>query len=273
MNTTITRGRIERTDTALFYEMTGSGPPLVFAHGLGGNHLSWWQQIAAFRDRFTCVAFAHRGFNPSLPVAGGPDPHDFAGDLAALADALGLGRFAYVGQSMGGWTGIEFALAHPGRLSKLVLSATSGMIDPRSSPHSDLSRLDRWQSASAAAMADCRAKGIHIACGARMAAEQPAMHLLYQQVDGLSFGLDKEKMLARLWETRTRPASDLARIDCPILWVTGDEDIVFASPAVPALAGHCADASHVELPQTGHSGYFERPAAFNAALSAFLARG
>jgi 3-oxoadipate enol-lactonase len=147
------------------------------------------------------------------------------------------------------------------------------MIDPRSSPHSDLPGLDRWQSASAAAIADCRAKGIHIACGARMAAEQPAMHLLYQQVDGLSLGLDKEKMLARLWETRTRPASDLARIDCPILWVTGDEDIVFASPAVPALAGHCADASHVELPQTGHSGYFERPAAFNAALSAFLARG
>jgi pimeloyl-ACP methyl ester carboxylesterase len=205
-------------------------------------------------------------------VAGQPNPHDFAGDLAALADALGFERFAYVGQSMGGWTGIEFALANPGRLTGLVLSATSGMIDPRSSPQSDLARLDRWQAESAAAVAACRAAGVHVACGARMAAEQPAMHLLYQQVDGLSLGLDKDVVMARLWESRTRPAADLARIACPILWVTGDEDIVFPSPAVPALATHCVDATHVELPQTGHSGYFERPAAFNAALSAFLNR-
>lgn len=272
MTMSITRGRVERPGTAIFYEMTGEGPPLVFAHGLGGNHLSWWQQVAAFRDRFTCIAFAHRGFNPSLPVAGQPDPHAFADDLAALADALGLGRFAYVGQSMGGWTGIEFALAHPGRLTGLVLSATCGMIDPRSSPRSDLARLDRWQAEAGAAIAACRAAGIHVACGARMAAEQPAMHLLYQQVDGLSLGLDKDIVMARLLDSRRRPATDLARIDCPILWVTGDEDIVFPSPAVPALADHCADATHVELPRTGHSGYFERPDAFNAALSAFLAR-
>ncbi len=272
MTAGITRGRIERPGTAVFYEMTGSGPPLLFGHGLGGNHMSWWQQVAAFRDRFTCVAFAHRGFNPSLPVDGGPDPHDYAGDLAALADALGFARFAYVGQSMGGWTGIEFALAYPGRLTGLVLSATSGMIDPRSADGADLARLDRWQAEAANTIAECRAQGVHIACGPRMAAEQPAMHLLYQQVDGLSFGLDKERMLARLWETRARRAADLARIDCPVLWVTGDEDVVFPSPAVPALARHCRDATHVELPQTGHSGYFERPAAFNAALDAFLNR-
>jgi 3-oxoadipate enol-lactonase len=272
MNLAVRRGRVERPGTAIFYEVTGQGPPVMFAHGLGGNHLSWWQQVAALRDRFTCIAFAHRGFNPSLPVAGGPDPHDFADDVAALAAALALDRFAFVGQSMGGWTGIEFALKHPGRLTTLVLSATSGMVDPRSPAEADHARLDRWEAESTASARACVEAGIHVACGARMAREQPAMHLLYQQVDGLSFGLDKELLRARLWESRTRPATDLARIDSRILWVTGDEDIVFPSPAVPALMRHCRDATHLALPDTGHSGYFERPAAFNAALEGALSR-
>ena len=60
-----TTGRLKRPFGALYYEVAGSGPALVFAHGLGGNHLSWWQQVAHFAPSYTCVAFAHRGFAPS----------------------------------------------------------------------------------------------------------------------------------------------------------------------------------------------------------------
>ena len=82
----------------------------------------------------------------------------------------------------------------------------------------------------------------------------------------------REQIRTRLWAARRRPATDLGRISCPILWITGDEDIVFPSLAVPALAHHCHRAEHVALRDTGHSGYFERPASFNAALEGFLAR-
>jgi pimeloyl-ACP methyl ester carboxylesterase len=37
----------------LYYETHGSGPALVFAHGIGGNRLSWWQQVPYFRDRYS----------------------------------------------------------------------------------------------------------------------------------------------------------------------------------------------------------------------------
>src|SRR4051794_40368579 len=100
------RGTLARPDAAIYYEVTGRGPPLVFAHGLGGGHLSWWQQVPHFADRFTCVTFSHRGFAPSR-ADGDPDPAAYAGDLIALADHLGLDRFAMVCQSMGGWTGID----------------------------------------------------------------------------------------------------------------------------------------------------------------------
>ena len=42
-------GRLKRPFGNLYYEVSGSGPALLFAHGLGGNQMSWWQQVAHFR--------------------------------------------------------------------------------------------------------------------------------------------------------------------------------------------------------------------------------
>ena len=135
-------GRLVRPDCELHYEVTGSGPAIVFAHGLGGNQMSWWQQVGHFAQTHTCVTFAHRGFPPSSMPPGGPDPADFADDLAALVDALGLERFHLVGQSMGGWTVVEYALRHAGRLAGAVLCNTTGSIDFRRIPEPWRGRVD-----------------------------------------------------------------------------------------------------------------------------------
>ena len=62
-------------DARLDYELhgpkPGAAPALVFAHGAGGNHLSWWQQVPHFRDRYTCLVFDHRGFGWSPKQADG----------------------------------------------------------------------------------------------------------------------------------------------------------------------------------------------------------
>ena len=65
---------LERDGARLYYETHGAGPALVFAHGLGGGHLSWWQQVPHFRDRYTCVVFDHRGFGLSTESPGSPAP-------------------------------------------------------------------------------------------------------------------------------------------------------------------------------------------------------
>ena len=49
----------------LFYEVRGSGPAVMFAHGAGGNALAWWQQVATFSERFTTITFDHRAFGRS----------------------------------------------------------------------------------------------------------------------------------------------------------------------------------------------------------------
>src|SRR6476646_5623157 len=67
------RGFVERPGCRIYYEATGSGPAIIFAHGVGSNHMTWWQQVAHFSDRYTCIAFSHRGYPPGSEI-GIPDP-------------------------------------------------------------------------------------------------------------------------------------------------------------------------------------------------------
>lgn len=264
-------GWIERPDARIRYEATGEGPAIVFAHGLGGNLMSWWQQVAHFAPRYTCVAFSHRGFFPSTAPAGGPDPAAYAGDLAALVDELGLGDIRIVCQSMGGWTGVEYALLRPGRAKALVLGATTGSLDPRQMREPERARLDPWKQESAAARAALLARNINPAAGGRMAEEQPSLHHLYNHIYNLTQGFDREAVRAKLDAHRRRDPASFAAANCPVLFVPSEEDIVLPPFAAAAMAAVIPGAQVAPLPKAGHSGHFERALQFNALVEAFFA--
>ena len=263
-------GTLERPGCSIHYEVTGSGPGIVFAHGLGGNHLSWWQQVAHFSPSYACVTFAHRGFAPSSPILGGPDPCHYAGDLAALIDHLGLTDVCIVAQSMGGWSAVEHAIARPGTVRALVLAATIGTLDPRRIGEPERSRFDAWLAESTARRMKWREQGIHPAAGARMAAEQPALHLLYRHIDDMNRTLDKEALRAQLSALMTRDPTDLASARCPVLFVSNDEDVQIPPFAADAIVRVVPGARVVHIADAGHSAYFERAAAFNRIVGEFL---
>lgn len=266
-----TSGRLRRPFGDLYYEVTGRGPALVFAHGLGGNPLSWWQQVAHFAPHFACVTFAHRGFAPSGGVPGGPDPADFPGDLAALLDHLGLDEVRLVGQSMGGWATLEVALAQPARVKALVLSATSGTLDRRACDASGGVAYDRWQAAAEAAVAAGLADGVHPALGRAAAERRPDLHHLYQAIDRMAGALDKAALRGGLRRTATRRLADLAGFRVPTLLIAGSEDIVFPPFLARDIAASLPCAAAQILAGCGHSPYFEEAATFNARVAAFLA--
>src|SRR5438094_115563 len=88
----------------LYYEDTGGvGPTILFLHGAGGNHLSWWQQVPLFAEEYRCVTMDQRGFGQSPDIVGGPGPAALGADALALLDHLGISQAALVAQSMGGW--------------------------------------------------------------------------------------------------------------------------------------------------------------------------
>lgn len=258
---------LPRPHCDLYYEVHGAGDPgdtntpaLVFAHGLGGNHLSWWQQLAHFAPRHTCVVFSHRGFASSPEAPGGPGLAGFADDLLALLDHLELKAPVLVGQSMGGWTCTLLAAAHPERVRALVLACTTGAIT-----HPE---LDAIFAAHFARGLPALPPHVSVAAGLRLAREQPAMNVLYNQVAALSPWLDRRAVMATLAAMRTVPLAALRR---PLLCVTGEEDLLIPPSAVAWLAGHVPGARLHHEPAAGHSVYWERPAAFNRALTTFLA--
>ena len=273
MAPTIHRAYLDRPDCRLYFETAGTGPAIVFAHGLGGNHLSWWQQVAHFADRYTCVTFAHRGFAPSSAIADGPDPTQYAGDLAALIDHLGLGNVRLVAQSMGGWSCLEYALAQPDRVRALVMASTSGTIERKTTLQANPQRLDAWVRDAAAARTDMARRHVHPAAGLRMAREQPALHFLYRAIDAIGGAdLDKERLRARMIAMQTKAPDTLKALGpLPTLFITGAEDVVFPPFLADPLAAVMANARVEHVPEAGHSVYFERAAAFNRAVDEFLA--
>lgn len=107
----------------LYYELHGDGPPIAFAHGVGGNHAVWYQQVPFFSRAYQAITLDQRGFGRS-PDTNGLGRASFADDLHGLLDHLGVGRVALVVQSMGGITGMGFSVRYPERVAALVMADT-----------------------------------------------------------------------------------------------------------------------------------------------------
>lgn len=252
--------KLRRNGAEIHYEVFGKGPALVFAHGLGGNHLSWWQQVAHFAPTHTCVVFAHRGFPPSSLAPGRSAPDAYTEDLAALIEELKLDQVSLVAQSMGGWTCLDYTLREPKRVRALVMASTSGVVDFSQLRNAE---VDEWSRRAPGELARLQSRGIHPAGGERMAREQPALAQLYGQISELAPASFREEVRTRIRELRTKSPKLLEQLPMPVLFVTGDEDWVFPPAAGRALARMAPQGSAVRVPAAGHSVYFERAAEFN----------
>ncbi len=109
----------------LWYEVAGSGPPVVMLHGHLIDSGQWDTQMVPFGREFEVVGYDAGGFGRSDQPDGALS---FSEDLHALVRFLGIERAALMGSSGGGATVIDFTLAHPAAADALVLvgSAVSG---------------------------------------------------------------------------------------------------------------------------------------------------
>ena len=113
-------------------------------------------------------------------------------------------------------------------------------------------------------------RGVLAAGGERLAREQPALALLYRQIYQLNGDEFRSAVRGRIRALRIQPPSLLAQLPFPVLFLNGEEDSVFPSPAGPGLAQCAPQGRHVSVPKAGHSVYFERTAEFNRIVEEFL---
>lgn len=115
----------------MYYEVHGSGTPLVCISPLGGDHASWALQLPDFTAAgYRCLVFDSRdaGQTSDSP-APGYTTAQFADDTVQLMDAAGFDAAHVVGLSMGGMIAQELALTHPARVISLTLCATVAAVD------------------------------------------------------------------------------------------------------------------------------------------------
>ena len=240
----------------LYYESHGSGPAIVFAHGRGGNHMSWWQQVARFSGEHRCITYDHRGWGQSFAEFGSPLRENFGADLIALMDYLEIEETFLVAQSMGGISCMEFALARPERTLGIVLgNTTGGVVSP-----GVLAELAKTNPP----------EGVARSLAAGFMTEQPALTFLYQQIQGLNPERGEDGVISGFRREDGRQEADFFGWQTPTLLIVGDQDAIFP-PEVIAEAQKVIPGSRMKVvPGAAHSTHFEKPDEFNALLSGFF---
>ncbi len=131
-----TQGTINIGDGKLYYEMAGSGEPLVLCHAGFVDSGMWDGQWPAFCRSYKTIRFDMRDYGRSDPVQGTVSRLD---DLERLLDRLEIRHAVLLGCSLGGTTVLDYALEHPERVDALVLvSATPGGFQMQGEPPAEL---------------------------------------------------------------------------------------------------------------------------------------
>lgn len=115
----------ELTDVTIYYELSGSGDPVLFFNGSGATLSSSALLIAALAKDNEVLAHDQRGLGKTSIPNGPYTMADYASDGARLLDHVGWDRCSVVGISFGGMVAQEFAVTWPDRVNKLVLMCTS----------------------------------------------------------------------------------------------------------------------------------------------------
>jgi pimeloyl-ACP methyl ester carboxylesterase len=245
----------------LHYDVAGAGPALVFAHGAGGNQMSWWQQVPYFKQRYRCVSFDQRAFGKSLDSLDGPGRRSFADDLRALLDHLSIETCALVAQSMGGRTAVGFSVRNPGRVAALVLAGTTG-----GAVSDELrAKQEEFRSGPIGSLSLARR-----ATSPRLRKERPELAYLYRLI-GRANPPRPADFLAPIPGYRGSSAEALTKLGIPIMFLVGEEDAVTPAEFIRLAHEQVPGSQYEVIPEAGHSAYFERADEFNERVERFLA--
>lgn len=246
-------------------EVSGEGEPVVLLHGLGGT-TNTWTPLAAALQRHRCI-------RPDLPGAGrSPLPASGQLTIATLVESLlrmlqvlGVERARFVGHSMGTILCQHIAVQQPRLVQGLAL------FGPLAAPP-DQARAGlkaRAETARAEGMGDIADAIVNAATAAATRERNPVAAALVRES---VMRQDPKGYAANCEALAAAEAADAARIACPTLLVTGEDDVV-APPSVARQLGEKIEGARVHvLPRCGHWTPFEAPEACNGHLKEFLAR-
>ena len=266
-------GSLSRDGEEIYWELVRDGeagnadqrPVVVLSHGAGGSHAVWYQQVPQIGEKYRVVTWDSRGFGNSTNNTGRLGPDNAARDLAAVLDELEISSAHLVGQSMGGWHVSAFFTLFNERVRSVTYADTVGGLWT-----DDLRRAYEEFRADGGLQGtrELPLVGGHLALWTGATDRDIAHAFLYQ-----ALGSFHSPPLDRLGEVLefTIHHSDFDDLNIPVLFIGGEYDQIFPASMLRDSANRISGAQFVQIPDAGHSPYFEQPAAWNLALLEFLA--
>jgi pimeloyl-ACP methyl ester carboxylesterase len=265
LNETVT-GLAYVNGTRIYYEIAGSGHPVVLNHGGSLDTRMWDDQFELFARRYRVLRYDLRGYGRSAVPDG---PYSRAGDLAAIMDHVDIDHAYQVGMSMGGGIVIELTLTHPGRADALVLVGSGlGRGGRWSREWRDLSETrDRITREEGVDAGNEYWLGSHIFAPAL---ERPEVGRRVREIVMAYSGwlwLNEDPHVT----PEPPPAQRLEQVHAPTLVMVGERDIPDCLRIAELLEERIPDSRKVVLPGVGHASNMEDPDSFNETVLEFLA--
>ena len=218
----------------LYYEIYGTGKPLIFLHGSGGSIRSSRAKIEYFKKYFEVIAIDSRGHGKSIDTTTKQLTYvQMANDIKVLLDSLNIDSAFIQGQSDGGILGLLLAINFPGKISKLATYGAN-MFPGKKAIFDEIDNLilDTLKAT----------KNFNTKRAYSLLAYQPNI---------------TEK--------------DLQKIKCPVLIMSGDRDAIKLEHSLK-IFNNIPNSNLFVMPGATHYGTVEKPELFNLVLLDFLNR-
>lgn len=228
----------------IWYAIFGHGEPVILLHGGLANANYWGNQIRKLQQHYRVVVMDSRGHGRSTRN-GQPYGYDLmAADVIGLMDFLKIRKAAIVGWSDGAIIGLDIAMRHPERVSKLFAFAANS--DP-------------------SGVADIAHSPVFNAFIARAQKEYEALSPTPGQFNAFV------AQITRMWQTQPNwTASDLHRITVPTWIVDGDHDEAIKRSNTEFMAANIPDAGLLLQPEVSHFSFLQDPEQFTSDVLHFL---
>ena len=228
----------------IWYAVFGEGQPVIMLHGGLGNSSYWGNQVPELAGHYKVIVMDSRGHGRSTR---NQEPYGYdlmASDVVGLLDYLKIDKAALVGWSDGAILGLDIAMHHPERLSKLFAFAANS---------------------DTAGVADISASPVFNAYIERAGKEYAALSATPTEFDSF---VDQ---ISKMWATQPNwTADDLKAITVPTWIVDGDRDEAIKRENTEFMAANIPNAGLLILPNVSHFAFLQDPKQFTDAVLHFM---
>ena len=254
-------------DQPIHWESTGTGPPLVLLHGLGGDVTFFDGDQPALSQDHRLVMIDLRGSGTTPASNGGHRIEDLADDVAAVLDDANIDRAHVLGFSMGGQVALSFAHRHSERLNRLVLAGACANLNSQTRMFVDAVLNVYETGASPRQM-------FNLVCPWLFSIDflsnsRHAPYFAYPEDDPLEQSLADWRALylaQRAFDARPL----LPHISAPTLVVAGRHDRLASTADAELLAASIPNAHLHMIERAGHLVNVEATAEYSATVTNFL---